>query len=147
MTALEPILAMLLGAGLTAGATWLAKFLNNQKAIKYGEILSKAYDIIDPLLEKNLKSWKGSDVEYAMELAVASVADNELTADELKDVVKEAAERWLPAKAVDKVRGYLSLEEQPAEIKAADALAKAVSGEISTDQAITAAKGELKNVK
>ena len=147
MTALEPILAMLLGAGLTAGATWLAKFLNNQKAIKYGEILSKAYDIIDPLLEKNLKSWKGSDVEYAMELAVASVADNELTADELKDVVKEAAERWLPAKAVDKVRGYLSLEEQPAELKAADALAKAVSGEISTDQAITAAKGELKNVK
>ena len=147
MTALEPILAMLLGAGLTAGATWLAKFLNNQKAIKYGEILSKAYDIIDPLLEKNLKSWKGSDVEYAMELAVASVADNELTADELKDVVKEAAERWLPAKAVDKVRGYLSLEEQPAELKAADDLAKAVSGEISTDQAITAAKGELKNVK
>ena len=136
MTALEPILAMLLGAGLTAGATWLAKFLNNQKAIKYGEILSKAYDIIDPLLEKNLKSWKGSDVEYAMELAVASVADNELTADE----------RWLPAKAVDKVRGYLSLEEQPAELKAADALAKAVSGEISTEQAITAAKGELKNV-
>ena len=147
MTALEPILAMLLGAGLTAGATWLAKFLNNQKALKYGEILSKAYDIIDPLLEKNLKSWKGSDVEYAMELAVASVADNELTSDELKDVVKEAAERWLPAKAVDKVRGYLSLEEQPAELKAADALAKAVSGEISTDQAITAAKGELKNVK
>ena len=146
MTALEPILAMLLGAGLTAGATWLAKSLNNQKAIKYGEILSKAYDIIDPLLEKNLKSWKGSDVEYAMELAVASVADNELTADELKDVVKEAAERWLPAKAVDKVRGYLSLEEQPAELKAADALAKAVSGEISTEQAITAAKGELKNV-
>ena len=147
MTALEPILAMLLGAGLTAGATWLAKFLNNQKAVKYGEILSKAYDIIDPLLEKNLKSWKGSDVEYAMELAVASVADNELTADELKDVVKEAAERWLPAKAVDKVRGYLSLEEQPAELKAADALAKAVSGEISTEQAVTAAKGELKNVK
>ena len=33
MTALEPILAMLLGAGLTAGATWLAKFLNNQKAL------------------------------------------------------------------------------------------------------------------
>ena len=82
-----------------------------------------------------------------MELAVASVADNELTSDELKDIVKEAAERWLPAKAVDKVRGYLSLEEQPAELKAADALAKAVSGEISTDQAITAAKGELKNVK
>ena len=141
MTALEPILAMLFGAGLTAGATWLAKFLNNQKALKYGEILSKAYDIIDPLLEKHMQSWKGSDVEYAMELAVASVADNELTSDELNDVVKEAAERWLPAKAVDKVRGYLSLEEQPAELKAADALAKAVSGEISTDQAITAAKG------
>ena len=29
----------------------------------------------------------------------------------------------------------------------ADALAKAVSGEISTEQAVTAAKGELKNVK
>ena len=145
MTALEPILAMLLGAGLTAGATWLAKFLNNQKALKYGEILSKAYDIIDPLLEKNLKSWKGSDVEYAMELAVASVADNELTSDELKDIVKEAAERWLPAKAVDKVRGYLSLEDRPMELKAAEALAKAVNGDISQEQALVAAKNELKN--
>ena len=146
MTALEPILAMLFGAGLTAGATWLAKFLNNQKALKYGEILSKAYDIIDPLLEKHMQSWKGSDVEYAMELAVASVADNELTAEELKDITKQAAEKWLPAKAVDKVRGYLSLEEQPSEVKAADLLSKAVEGVISTEQAITAAKEELKNV-
>ena len=147
MTALEPILAILLGAGLTAGAAWLSKFLNNQKALQYGSVISKAYDLIDPLLEKHMKDWKGSDVEYAMELAVQSVADNELTSDELKDIVKEAAERWLPAKAVDKVRGYLSLEEQPSEVKAADLLSKAVEGVISTEQAITAAKEELKNVE
>lgn len=146
MTALEPILAILLGAGLSAVVAWMAKILDNQKAIKYGEILGKAYDIIDPLLEKNLKSWKGSDVEYAMELAIASVSDNELTAEELKDITKEAAERWLPAKAVDKVRGYLSLEEQPSEIKAADLLSKAVEGVLSTQQAISAAKEELKSV-
>jgi len=147
MTALEPILAILLGAGLSAVVAWMAKILDNQKAIKYGEILSKAYDVIDPLLEKNLKSWKGSDVEYAMELAIASVSDNELTAEELKDITKEAAERWLPAKAVDKVRGYLSLEEQPSEVKVADLLSKAVEGVLSTEQAISAAKEELKNVR
>tara|TARA_R100001443_G_scaffold12441_1_gene22088 strand:+ start:51 stop:494 length:444 start_codon:yes stop_codon:yes gene_type:complete len=147
MTALEPILAILLGAGLSAVVAWMAKILDNQKAIQYGEILGKAYDIIDPLLEKNLKSWKGSDVEYAMELAIASVSDNELTAEELKDITKEAAERWLPAKAVDKVRGYLSLEEQPSEIKAADLLSKAVEGVLSTQQAISAAKEELNNVR
>ena len=82
MIALEQLLAILLGAGLTAGATWLAKILKNQKALQYGELLSKAYDLIDPLLEKHMRDWKGSDVEYAMELAIQSVADNELTADE-----------------------------------------------------------------
>ena len=145
MIALEQLLAILLGAGLTAGATWLTKILKNQKALQYGELLSKAYDLIDPLLEKHLRDWKGSDVEYAMELAIQSVADNELTADELKKVVKEAAEHWLPTKAVDKVRGYLSLEERPMELKAAEALAKAVNGDISQEQALIAAKNELKN--
>ncbi len=145
MIALEQLLAILLGAGLTAGATWLAKILKNQKALQYGELLSKAYDLIDPLLEKHMRDWKGSDVEYAMELAVASVADNELTAEELKAITKEAAERWLPAKAVDKVRGYLSLEDRPMELKAAEALAKAVNGDISQEQALVAAKNELKN--
>ena len=145
MTALEPILAILLGAGLTAGAAWLSKFLNNQKALQYGSVISKAYDLIDPLLEKHMKDWKGSDVEYAMELAVQSVADNELTAGELKDVVREAAERWLPAKAADKVRGYLTAEDEPAELRAAEALAKAVNGDITQDQAVIAAKSALKN--
>ena len=92
-----------------------------------------------------MKDWKGSDVEYAMELAVQSVADNELTAEEIKDVVKEAAERWLPAKAADKVSNYLSQEKQPAELKAAEALAKAVNGDISQEQALVAARTELKN--
>ena len=145
MTALEPILALLLGAGLTAGATWLSKFLKNKNALKYGSVISRAYDLIDPLLEKHMKDWKGSDVEYAMELAVQSVADNELTANEIKDVVKEAAERWLPAKAADKVSKYLSQEKQPPEIKAAEALAKAVNGDISQEQALVSARTVLKN--
>ena len=136
MTALEPIIAALLGSGVTSLAVWIAKLLATQKYLKYGSILSRAYDIIDPLLETNLKNWGGSDVEFAIELAIEAVADGKVTPDEIKIIAKEASERWLPAVAAEKVRKYVTATTTPKELEAAEALANHVNGLMSKDVAV-----------
>lgn len=136
MGALEPILALLIGSGLTAAAGWVARLIAAKRAVKYGPILAKAYDIIDPLLERNMKGWDGSNVEFALELAIKSVADGELSPAELKDMVTEAGKRWLPSVAADKVRKYERLIEQPKELQAASILANAVNGASDARDAI-----------
>lgn len=136
MGALEPILALLVGSGLTAVAGWVAQAIAAKRAVKYGPILAKAYDIIDPLLERNMKGWDGSNVEFALELAIKSVADGELSPAELKDMVTEAGKRWLPSVAADKVRKYERLIEQPKELQAAFILASAVNGASDARDAI-----------
>lgn len=136
MGALEPIIAFLVGSGLAAAAGSVARLIAAKRAVKYGPILAKAYDIIDPLLERNMKGWDGSNVEFALELAIKSVADGELTAQELKEAVTEAGKRWLPSVAADKVRKYERLIEQPKELQAATILASAVNGAADARDAI-----------
>jgi hypothetical protein len=136
MGAIEPLIALLIGAGLTVGANWVSKVVTNRKAVKYGHILAKAYDIIDPLLERNMKGWDGSNVEFAMELAIEAVADSKLSPEELKEIVTEAGKRWLPSVAADKVRKYERLIEQPKELQAAGILANAVNGTTDPRDAI-----------
>jgi hypothetical protein len=128
MGPIEPLIALLIGSGLAAGATWASRIIAARKLVKYGPILAKAYDIIDPLLERNMRGWGGSDVQFALELAIKSVADGEISAKELKEMVTEAGKRWLPTIAADKVRKYEQLIEQPKELKAADIIANAVNG-------------------
>ena len=106
MSFLEPIFAILLGAGATALAAFIKKNLTVSQIVKYGPIAKKAYDIIDPILDKNLGSWDGSKVDTAFELAIESVADGELTASEIKKLAIDMAKNWLPQVAADKVRSF-----------------------------------------
>ena len=128
MTALEPIIALLIGAGLAAGAGWAARLIAARNLVKYGPILSRVYDVLDPLLERNMKSWSGSDVEFAVELAIESVSDAHLTAAELKELGLEVTKRWLPQVAAEKVRRYEALSERPKAVVAADLLTDVVAG-------------------
>ena len=128
MTTLEPLIALLIGSGLTLGATWASKVIAARKFLKYGPILARAYDIIDPLLERNMRGWNGSNVEFAFELAIKAVSDGQLSSQEIKELATEAGKRWLPTVAAEKVRQYEQLLEQPKELKAAAILANAVNG-------------------
>jgi ABC-type Zn uptake system ZnuABC Zn-binding protein ZnuA len=92
-----------------------------------------------------MKSWKGSDVEFAIELAVHSVSDGEITPTEMKEIVREISARWLPAIAADKVRKYVTADTVPSELKAAEVLAKVVNNEDNKDAAIATVKTILKN--
>ena len=104
MSFLEPIIASLLGAAVTALAVFLKKNMTAMAILKYGPLVEKAYDIIDPVLDKNLSNWDGSKVDKAFELAVESVADGQLSADEIKKLAVHMAQSWLPGAAAQKVR-------------------------------------------
>ena len=104
MSFLEPVIASLLGAAVTALAVFLKKNMTAAAVLKYGPLVEKAYDIIDPVLDKNLGNWDGSKVDKAFELAVESVADGELTAAEIKKLAVHMAQSWLPGAAAQKVR-------------------------------------------
>ena len=106
MTFLEPIIASLIGAATVAVAVFLKKNLTVQTFLKYGPIIKKAYDIIDPVLDQNLSRWDGSKIDKAFELSVESVADGKLSAEEIKHLAFEMAKHWLPQKAADKVRAF-----------------------------------------
>ena len=104
MIFIEPVIAALLGAGVTALAVFFKKNIAAQMVLKYGSLVKKAYDIIDPILDKNLTNWNGGQVDQAFELAIKSAADGELTEDEIKKIAVYMADAWLPAAAADKVR-------------------------------------------
>jgi len=104
MSFLEPVIASLLGAAVTALAVFLKKNMTAVALLKYGPLVQKAYDIIDPVLDKNLSNWDGSKVDKAFELAVESVADGELSAAEIKKLAVHMAQSWLPGAAAQKVR-------------------------------------------
>ena len=104
MSFLEPVIASLLGAAVTALAVFLKKNMTAVALLKYGPLVQKAYDIIDPVLDKNLSNWDGSKVDRAFELAVESVADGELSATEIKKLAVHMAQSWLPGAAAEKVR-------------------------------------------
>jgi|TARA_Y100000287_G_scaffold8770_1_gene6647 hypothetical protein len=104
MSFLEPVIASLLGAAVTALAVFLKKNMTAVALLKYGPLVQKAYDIIDPVLDKNLSNWDGSKVDKAFELAVESVADGELSAAEIKKLAVHMAQSWLPGAAAEKVR-------------------------------------------
>lgn len=106
MTFLEPIIASLIGAATVAVAVFLKKNLAVQTFLKYGPIIKKAYDIIDPVLDQNLSRWDGSKIDKAFELSVESVADGKLSPEEIKHLAFEMAKHWLPQKAADKVRAF-----------------------------------------
>ena len=145
MGPIEPLIALLIGSGLAAGATWVSRIIAARKLVKYGPILARAYDIIDPLLERNMRGWGGSDVEFALELAIKSVADGEINPAELKEMVTEAGKRWLPTIAADKVRKYEQLIEQPKELQAADIIANAVNGATDPRDAVAQVHHLLEN--
>jgi hypothetical protein len=132
MTFLEPILIpgclLLIGAGITYAVSKLNKIKTVSYLLKYGPIIKKAYDVIDPILDKNLSRWYGSDIDKAIGLTIEAVADGELTDKEVKKLSIIIAERWLPQKAADKVRHYSkSLYEVP-QVLAAKQITEVVNG-------------------
>jgi hypothetical protein len=127
MTFLEPIIAAVLGAAATALAVFLKKSAGAQAFLKYGSIVQKAYNIIDPVLDQNLHNWRGSQVNQAFELAIESVSDGHLSATEIKKLAFYMAQAWLPQKAADKVRRLEAISTPANELVVAAEIANKIN--------------------
>lgn len=127
MSFLEPLIAAAIGAGVTYLAVFFGKNAAARAFLNHGPLIKKAYDLIDPILDKNIHNWNGSQVDQSFELAIASVADGELTKEEIKKLSVHMAKAWLPASAADKVR-LLEASGIPTEqIEAADEITREVN--------------------
>jgi hypothetical protein len=126
MTFLEPIIAILIGAAAAALAMAIRKNATAQAFLKYGPIVQKAYNIIDPVLDQNLHNWKGSQVDKAFELTIESVADGKLSPAEIKKLAFYMSQAWLPQKSADKVRRFESENYLVPELRAASIIAARV---------------------
>ena len=79
---------------------------------KLGPSIKVVYNIIDPILDANLATWSGSDVDKAIELAINTVADGKLTPDEVNKAIRLISELWLPQIATQKTKdGVLGVKE------------------------------------
>jgi hypothetical protein len=127
MTFLEPIIAAVIGAAAAALALFLKKSAGAQAFLKYGSIVQKAYNIIDPVLDQNLHNWSGSQVDQAFELAIESVADGRLSGEEIKKLAFYMAQAWLPQKAADKVRRLEAISTPANELLVASEIANKIN--------------------
>ena len=127
MSFLEPIIAILIGTATGALAMAIKKNASARAFLKYGPVVKRAYDIIDPILDQNLNKWDGSQIDKAFELAIDAAADGSLSPTEIKKLAFFMAEAWLPQKAADKVRKLESATSPAPEMLKAAKIASAVN--------------------
>lgn len=145
MTFLEPIIAAGIGAGITALTVRFNKTKAATTLAKYGPLATKAYNILDPLLDKNMKNWDGSQVDKAFSVVTEVLADGQLTPDEIKHVSTQLAVNWLPAKAADKVRQYEAAENLLPQVAVAATVADHINGLTNKASVFSAARKLIKN--
>ena len=104
MSFLEAAIAAIIGSAVTALAVALKATLAGRALIANGDLVKKAFDLIDPVLDKNIQSWNGSQVEKAFELSVDAVSDGKLSQEEIKKIAKHISDAWKPTVAAEKVR-------------------------------------------
>jgi hypothetical protein len=92
----------LLGVGATALSWAAGKAVQRTKMKRIMPVLARAYSILDPLLNTYIRSYSGSDVEFAFKSVIYAMADGELTPGEIKTALGEAQRRWLPSRAAGK---------------------------------------------
>lgn len=79
---------------------------------KLGPSIRIIFNIIDPILDANLKGWDGSNVEKVIALAVETVADGKLSAEEVNKTVRLISKLWLPQIAAQKVTDGVIAEKE-----------------------------------
>lgn len=128
MSFIETIAVAAIGAAAGAVAVYINKNKAAKVFLKYGPVVKKAYDIIDPILDQNLRNWHGSQVERAFELSIQAAADGQLSADEIRTISFYMAQAWLPQKAADKARQLEQLSRTTPELRMAAKIIARVNG-------------------
>ena len=145
MTFLEPIIAVAVGVTAALFAARFNKSAASNTLKKYGPIVQKAYNIIDPVLDQNMRNWSGSQVDATFEVVVETLADGQLTSAEIKRIATELAAAWLPAVAATKVRKYEKISNLLPQVKTANIVADYINGVANKSSVFTAVRKYINN--
>jgi hypothetical protein len=145
MTFLEPIIAVAVGVTAALFAARFNKSAASNTLKKYGPLVQKAYNIIDPILDQNMRNWSGSQVDATFEVVVETLADGQLTSAEIKRIATELAAAWLPAVAATKVREYEKISNLLPQVKTANIVADYINGVANKSSVFTAVRKYINN--
>ena len=99
---METIIA-LVGGALAAGAVYGLKKLGAKLFLaRYGTVIAKTFAIIDPIAGELIKSYEGSTLQDALELAVFRVADSEIDEKDALAIAQFVAAKFSPSIAASK---------------------------------------------
>ena len=143
MTFLEPIIAALIGAIALAGFNKLSTLKALGTALKYGPLLKRIFDIIDPALVMYMNKWSGSETKEAIRLAVEAVGDGKLTGAEIAYVAGKVAELWLPDKAAAKYAEFKAASETPTGLTVSRFFEEHISGGLPKKDAVALIRSYL----
>jgi hypothetical protein len=101
-TFLEPFYPAFAGILIGVATMGAKKVFEKINARKYAPMLSKVYDVVDPLLDQYYTGWSGSTIDTVLELAFYSVGDGHLSTEEAQRAVQMAKEKFLPDVAKSK---------------------------------------------
>jgi S-adenosylmethionine synthetase len=92
------------GGALVTGAVFYLKKLGAALFVKkYGTVINKVFDIIDPVAGQLIGSYDGSTVQEAIKLAVARVADSDLNDEDVAAIATYVVQKFDPSLAAVKV--------------------------------------------
>ncbi len=99
---METIIA-LVGGALAAGAVYGLKKLGAKLFLaRYGTVIAKTFAIIDPIAGELIKSYEGSTLQDALELAVFRVADSDIDEKDALAIAQFVAAQFSPSIAASK---------------------------------------------
>lgn len=115
----------LIGIGIIALPIGANALFTRLKARKLLPVIRRAFLVIDPLLNENLKGYSASDARFAMELVTSVLADGALSRSEVAQAVKELERRYRPSVGAGRTSVELKTQLGPhsTEAKLFDAVA------------------------
>jgi hypothetical protein len=124
---MEALLAFV--AATIGAAVWYSvkNAAANQIIQTYGPMIKNVYDVIDPIAGDLIKSYSGSQVQEAIELAVLRVADGDIDQDDVNAVVSYVADKFDPLMAASKILDP-STQKGAATAELAESLKKLTDG-------------------
>jgi len=142
---MEPIIA-LVGGAIAAGAILLLEQIGARYFLsKYGSIINKTFEVLDPIAGDLIKSYEGSSFQEALELAVYRVADSKIDHEDVIAISQYVASKFSPAIAASKTLD-VSTEEGQASLEIADKV-RALSDGATLDELVDVVKAALPLVK
>lgn len=124
----NPVVSAVIGGGAALAAT---RMIQLARIVPYLGLIQRVFQVIDPVLNENIKQYSASDVRFAISLAVSVIADGNITPKEVSFVVDQVQRRWFPTQAAGKTISQLPTSSAQRVI--AESIASALSGPLLTN--------------